>query len=237
MKHTLKSIFSMTLMLVSVTTLSAQEKAKDTIKKPKTERYGIRVGLDLHRLAKSIYDSDHYKGFEVVADYRLTKKVYLAGEFGNEKKTVDEDQLNFTTNGSYVKLGFDYNTYGNWLDMENMIYVGMRYGGSSFSQTLNSYSIYNTNPYFGETTKYPGQKFEGLTAGWLEVVTGLKAEMVNNLYLGLSLRLNYMLHEKRPDNFDNLFIPGFNRTYEGGHFGVGFNYSVSYFIPIYKRSK
>lgn len=224
-------------MLVSVTTLSAQEKAKDTVKQAKTERYGIRVGVDLHRLARSIYDSDDYKGFEVMGDYRLTKKVYIAAELGHEKKTVDEDQLNFTTEGSYLKVGFDYNTYGNWLDMENMIYVGMRYAGSSFSQQLNSYSIYNTNPYYGETTKYPGQKFEGLSASWLEVVTGIKAEIVNNLFLGFSVRLNYKVTEDKPDNFDNLFIPGFNRTYEGGKFGVGFNYGISYFIPFYKRSK
>lgn len=235
MKHTLKSIFSSALLLVSLTTVSAQEKVKDTVKPTKTERYGIRAGLDLHRLAKSLYDTD-YKGFEIVADYRLTKKIYIAGEFGNEKKTVDEDQLNFTTSGSYIKLGFDYNTYHNWLDMENMIFVGMRYGGSTFSQQLNSYIIYNTNPYFGQTTNYPGQKFDGLNASWLEFVTGIKAELFNNLYLGFSVRLNYLVSEKKPENFDNLFIPGFNRTYDG-KFGVGFNYGLSYFIPLYKSTK
>jgi hypothetical protein len=31
-----------------------------------------------------------------------------------------------------------------------------------------------------------------------------------------------------------LYIPGFNRTYDGD-FGVGFNYTVSYFIPLYKK--
>ena len=36
-------------------------------------------------------------------------------------------------------------------------------------------------------------------------------------------------------NFDNLYIPGFNRTYEG-KFGAGFNYSVSYFLPLYKKT-
>lgn len=234
MKHTLKSIFSSALLLVSLTTL-AQEKTKDTIKTPKTERYGVRVGVDLHRLAKSFYD-DNYKGFEVVGDYRLTKKIYIAGELGNEKKTVDDDQLNFTTNGSYFKVGFDYNTYENWLDMENMIYAGMRYGVSSFSQELNSYTVYNTNPYFGQTTLTPGTKYNGLNASWIEVVGGMKAELFNNLYLGFSVRLNYLVSNKKPENFDNLYIPGFNRTYDG-NFGAGFNYTISYFIPLYKSKK
>ncbi|KGO90643.1 DUF6048 family protein [Flavobacterium suncheonense] len=234
MKHTLKSIFSMALMLVSVSAL-AQQKEKDTVQSGKTQRYGVRVGVDLHRLAKSFYD-DNYKGFEIVGDYRLTKKIYLAGELGNEKKTVEDDQLNFTTKGSYFKVGFDYNTHENWLDLENMIYVGMRYGVSSFSQELNSYTIYNTNQYFGQNTVISGKEYSGLTASWIEVVGGVKAELFNNLYLGFSTRLNYLVTNKKPDNFDNLFIPGFNRTYEG-KFGVGFNYTLSYFIPLYKSKK
>ncbi len=224
----------MALMLVSVSAL-AQQKEKDTVQSGKTQRYGVRVGVDLHRLAKSFYD-DNYKGFEIVGDYRLTKKIYLAGELGNEKKTVEDDQLNFTTKGSYFKVGFDYNAHENWLDLENMIYVGMRYGVSSFSQELNSYTIYNTNQYFGQNTVISGKEYSGLTASWIEVVGGVKAELFNNLYLGFSARLNYLVTNKKPDNFDNLFIPGFNRTYEG-KFGVGFNYTLSYFIPLYKSKK
>ena len=64
----------------------------------------------------------------------------------------------------------------------------------------------------------------------------LKAELFNNLYLGFSLRLNYLVSNKRPENFDNLYIPGFNRTYDG-KFGAGLNYTISYFIPIYKKNK
>jgi len=224
----------MALVLVSLST-TAQEKPKDTLTSGKTERYGIRVGVDLHRLSKSFYDTD-YKGFEITGDYRFSKRIYIAGELGTEEKTVDEDQLNFTTKGSYFKVGFDYNAYENWLDMENMIYVGMRYGISSFSQELNSYTIYNTNPYFGQTTIVSGKEYDGLTASWIEIIGGVKAELFNNLYLGFSARLNYLVSNKKPDNFDNLFIPGFNRTYDG-KFGVGFNYTLSYFIPLYKSKK
>ena len=60
--------------------------------------------------------------------------------------------------------------------------------------------------------------------------------MFNNVYLGFSLRLNYLVSDKKPDNFDNLYIPGFNRTYDG-KFGAGFNYTLSYFLPIYKKDK
>ena len=223
--------FCSLLLLVSVPALAQQ--ATDSIP-PKTERFGIRVGADLYKLTRSFYDDD-YRGLEIVGDYRLTKKYYIAGELGNEEITVDDSRLNFTTSGSYFKVGFDYNAYENWLNMENMIYVGLRYGVSSFNQTLNSFTIYNPNPYFGQSQVIPSvEKFDGLSASWAEVVAGMKAEMFDNFYVGFSFRLNYLVSNKQPENFDNLYIPGFHRTYDG-KFGVGFNYTVSYFIPFYKK--
>lgn len=209
------------------------DKKKDTIP-PKIERFGIRLGVDLYKLTRSFYDTD-YKGLELVGDYRLTKNYYLAAELGNENKTTNEDRLNFTTKGTYFKLGFDYNAYENWLDMRNMVYIGLRYGVSSFNQTLNSYEIYNANPYFGEAPAIvSGEQYDDLSAQWLEFVAGMKAEVYHNIYVGFSVRLNRLVANQKPANFDNLYIPGFNRTYDGD-FGVGFNYTVSYFFPIYKK--
>ena len=200
----------------------------------KTDRYGIRVGVDLYKLTRALYDKN-YKGIELVGDYRWTKKYFLAAELGNENKTTDDDRVNFTTKGSYIKAGFDYNAYQNWLDMENIISIGLRYGFSTFNQELNSYRIYNSNPYFGETPVIAsGKKFDGLSASWIEVVAGVKAKVFDNVFMGFSLRLNRLVTNKQPENFSNLYIPGFNRTYDGD-FGVGFNYTVTYFVPIYKK--
>lgn len=232
MKYTLKYSFSLLLLVASFLGNAQEVKVKDSIK-PKTERYGLRVGVDLFKLTRSFYEKD-YRGIELVGDFKLTRKHYIAAEIGTENKTVDDDRLNFTTKGTYLKAGFDYNGYENWLGMNNMLYVGMRYGFSSFSQTLNSYSIYNPNPYFGQAPEKPsGEKFNGLTAQWVEVLAGAKAEMFKNFYVGMSVRLNYLVSNKKPDGFDNLYIPGFNRTYDG-KFGVGLNYTISYFVPIFK---
>lgn len=231
MKHMLKYIFSLVLLLCFSIESNAQNKTKDTVKIP--QRYGLRVGVDLHRLTKSLYD-DNYKGLELVGDYRITKKFYIAGELGNEDKTTPDDNINYTTKGTYFKVGFDYNAYENWLDMENMIFVGMRAGLGSFSQKLNSYNIYEPGNYYGTNTIAVGQEFNGLSASWIEVISGLKAEVFSNLFVGFSLRLNYLMSNKEPEGFSNLYIPGFNKTYEGSKFGAGFNYTVSYFIPLYK---
>ena len=231
MKHTSKFTFSIALILLSFL-VNAQQKKTDSIP-PKIEKFGIRFGADIFKLTRSFYDKN-YKGIEFVGDYRLTKNYYLAAELGNENKTTEDDRLNSTAKGTYIKVGFDYNSYENWLDMRNMVFIGLRYGASTFSQQLNSYKLYNTSTYFPEApTVVSGEKFNGLSAQWLEVIVGMKAEVLKNIYVGFSVRMNKILSNTKPENFDNLYIPGFNRTYNGD-FGVGFNYTVSYFLPIYK---
>jgi len=208
----------------------------DTIVPVKKDRYGVRVGADLYKLTRGLYDKN-YKGIELVGDYRLTKNYYAAAELGSENKTTEDDRLNTTTKGTYIKVGFDYNAYKNWLDMENIISIGLRGGFSTFNQELNSYKIYNSNPYWEEIPWKPsGEKFGGLTAGWIEVVAGIKVKVYNNIFVGFSLRMNTLLFDKKPsENFENLYIPGFNRTY-AGKFGAGFNYTVTYFVPLYKKT-
>jgi hypothetical protein len=232
MKYISKYFFSILGVLCSVL-LHAQEKDSIVIP-PKIERYGIRVGADLSKIARTLYDSN-YQGLELVGDYRLTKKYFLAGELGNENQTTADDQINFTTKGSYFKFGFDYNAHENWLDLENIISIGLRYGLSTFSQEINSYQVYNPYPYFGPVpdTK-PGQKYNGLSAQWVEVVAGMKTRVFDNFFVGFTLRANRLVRNQKPGGFDNLYIPGFNRTYDG-NFGVGFNYTLTYFLPIYKK--
>lgn len=214
------------------------ESKLDTLKtepiKPKTDRYGLILGVDINKIARSIYDSN-YNGIAFTGDYRFTKKIYLYGELGSEEITVEDPLLSTTTKGSYLKVGFNYNGYTNWLDMENLITVGVRYGFSTFNEQLNNYLIYNPNPYFGQSEFIDsGITHDGLTASWAEVSAGVNVKVFNNVYVGFSLQLKMLVTNSEPSGFENLYIPGFNRTYDGS-FGAGFNYTVAYFIPIYKK--
>ncbi|WP_299114186.1 DUF6048 family protein [uncultured Winogradskyella sp.] len=236
-KYFIKSLVA--LLLCSSTTFAQveeQEKTQDTT--VFKQKYGLRLGADISKLVRSVIDDD-YQGFEINGDYRLTQRLYLAGELGNEERTLDSEALSSTAKGSYFKVGVDYNLYRNWLDMENMIYSGFRVGASSFSQTLNSYTIYDVNnQYFGQqVTVTNPEEFDGLTAIWGEIILGIKAEVLTNLFMGLNVQLKFLVSETSPDNFENLYIPGFNRTYDSGIVGAGFGYNISYLIPIYKKAK
>jgi len=226
------------LLLFSTIAIAQEEKktVNDTL--VYKQKYGLRLGADISKLARTFFD-DNYTGFEIMGDYRLTKRIYLAGEIGNEERTIENEVLNNTTKGSYFKGGIDLNFYKNWLDMENMLYAGFRVGASTFSQTLNNYDIYNVNnQYWDEQFSVEdGTKFSGLTALWAEIQIGLKAEVVNNLFVGLNVQLKGLVSETEPDNYENLYIPGFNRTFDSGRFGVGFGFNMSYLIPIFKKDK
>jgi len=240
--HMLKYIISiLTCFVCSVSfaqdTETTTSAVKDSI--PSKDNYGLRIGVDLSKPIRMLLEDD-YQGFEIAADFRLTKKFYLAAELGNEQKTVDEEQVNFTTEGSFIKLGFDFNAYENWFGMQNSIIVGMRYGYSTHKQTLNSYRVYQSNQHVEDVsilTQTPGTEFSSLNGHWIEVVAGIKVELYDNIYMGFSVRLNRLLSTKEPENFQNLFIPGFNKVTTDGNVGAGFNYTISYSIPIYKKAK
>ena len=55
--------------------------------------------------------------------------------------------------------------------------------------------------------------------------------------MGLSLRLNRLLNDKIPENFDNIYIPGFYKKTENNNFGAGFNYTLTYRLPLSFRKK
>lgn len=214
----------------------AQKKSKtvtDTV--PKVEKYGLRIGVDLAKPLRTLLE-DGYSGFEIMGDFRVTKKFYAAVELGNEKKDWIEPNINSQISGSYAKIGFDYNAYENWLGMQNAITLGLRYGFSTFKEDLYSYSLYTSNPAFPAPVFTDPQEFKGLSAHWAEFIIAIKTEVVHNLYLSINLQLKRKISEKEPENFANLYIPGFNRTYDYSEFGVGYGYTISYLIPIFKKT-
>ena len=235
-------IFFLGFISYSQTRKPINLKEKDSVQYK--QKYGLRLGVDLSRPVLSLIDED-YNGIEFVGDYRLKENVFIAGEIGNETRTDTEELgnialYNYTTSGSYLKLGLDFNTYGNWYGEQNFITIGGRIGFSSFSQTLNNFRIFNTNNFFQEG--FPDivtapEEFNGRNATWLELVVAFKAEIFSNIYMGISARIGYLATQNDEERFPNLWIPGFNKVTDGSNFGIGYNYTLSYFLPLYKKAK
>lgn len=199
------------------------------------EKYGLRIGTDIGKIAQSYFDDD-YNAFEISADFRIKKNLYIASEIGFEEKTLVTNYLDVISKGNYLKGGIDINMYENWLNMDNMIYSGFRIGTSLFNHDLNSFNIYNTNQYWApQFSSSETKKFDNLKAIWTEVLLGMKAELLNNLYLGINLQLKVLINKTSPENFEVIYIPGYGKTYDSGRIGVGYSYTISYRIPLFKK--
>ena len=215
-----------------------ESNSNDTlIKKDKLLKINkIRLGFDLLKPVLSSSEGDNLN-YEIVGDLQLTENIYLAGEYGLVDKVIEDENINFNSTGSFLRIGFDYNMFENWIGMDNSIYIGLRYGTSNFSSKILDYNVRNKDSYFSNlvTNEFQTIEYSNLSGNWIEILLGIKVETFKNVYLGLSLRLNKLLSDKKPDNFGNLFIPGFNKVTDENTFGSGFNYTLTYSIPLKKR--
>ncbi len=227
-------------IFIGITTLFAQQQ-KDTIAKPKDsvpvikKKYGIRVGADISQPIIALFDKKtEHKSIELVGDFRIKEKYYLAVELGYESKRIEEDFFASSTKGSFIKAGINRNFYQNWGEMNNEILVGVRYATGFFNHTVHKYTPNVPNKYFPIDQNKKGRKFENLSAHWAEFVVGMKVETFKNLFVGMNAQFKVLITSKQPDNFKNIYIPGF-RNVSANNLGFGFTYTISYLIPIFKK--
>lgn len=200
------------------------------------ERYGLSLGVDLFKLARTSYD-DNYSGFEVNGDYRFNDNLHIAAEIGNDNFTFDETNLVVQSSGSYIKLGANKNFYTNWIGMQNMIYGGFRVGFSTYSQTLEEFDFYTTDNTFEPELQVINREFNNLSAVWTELQFGLRVELIKNVFAGAHVQLKVLVSETDLQNFDNIYIPGFNITNDFNSIGAGWGYSIRYLIPLRTKRK
>ena len=196
-------------------------------------KYGIRAGIDLSKQIRML--TEEYSGLSLYGDIKIKERLFIVAELGNDQKTIETENINSKSSGSYIKTGFNYNLYNNLPGLNNEIYVGLRYSQSLFKNELIDYSIYNKDRFWNDQRILEYKEFDNLKSSWIEFVVGFNSEIKNNLFMGLSLRLNRMLKQDIPENFTNLFIPGFNKVTENNNFGTGITYSIIYQIPIIKK--
>ena len=228
------SICLSTNVLISQTNINSSDSLLDTGRLLNINK--LRLGFDLLKPIISSSAGDNLN-YEIVGDLQLTDNIYLAGEYGLVDKLIEDENINFNSNGNFLRFGFDYNMFKNWIGMDNSIYLGLRYATSKFSSKIIDYEVRNKDSYFSNvvTNEFQTIEYSNLSGNWIEILIGLKVETFENIYFGLSLRLNKLISDNKPDNFNNLYIPGFNKVTDENTFGSGFNYTLTYSIPLKKR--
>ena len=230
-------IISFIFSLNSIFSQTVNTESDSLIKKDKLLNINkLRLGFDLSNPIISLSNDDNLS-YEIVGDLQITDDLYLAAEYGSIDRYIEDENIDFNSVGNYLKIGFDFNMFNNWVGMDNSIYIGLRYASSSFSNKVDSYTVRSGDDYFSNLVDngYENITHNNLNGNWIEILTGVKVETFKNLYLGISLRLKKLLSDTKPSNFDNLFIPGFNKVTDDNTWGSGFNYTLTYSIPFKKR--
>ena len=193
----------------------------------------LSIGIDLYRpIYSNINDDD--LSYELITTLRIFEDFSIASEIGSLNRYIEDENVNFTSSGEYIKFGFDYNLYNNWTGMDNSIYLGIRFATSNFNNKIDNYTVRNPDSYWSNTVTdgYEVVNHSNQNANWLEFLVGIKVETIKNIYFGISLRLNRLLSNSSPNNFSNLYIPGFNKVTDDNSWGSGFNYTLTYSLPL-----
>ncbi|CAL1521637.1 DUF6048 family protein [Chitinophaga sp. MM2321] len=190
---------------------------------------GLRLGLDLGRILTAVY-YPYRKEVTVIADARIKSDLYLAAEAGYTNTPFSDSNYTYKGSGAFITLGVDYNFLKRQYPSEkNMFYGGIRYGFSHLTYEVPSYTI--NSPYWGKNLAGSIPK-TNVNAHWVELVVGLKAEVLKNFFLGWNLRERILINNVKSDEITPLVIPGFGSGSKNAVFDM--QYTISYQFPLYR---
>lgn len=125
----------------------------------------------------------------------------------------------------YFKIGCDYNFLYN-SDPDYLLMAGLRYGFSPFKYNVEDITL--DSPYWDETTTFsiPSQS---ASAGWIEVLIGMRAKLAGGWSAGWQVKFHKILHEGGHRTFgDPMYIPGYGKrgpTFTG-QISVSYTFSL-----------
>jgi hypothetical protein len=204
--------------------LSGVAQPKDSAEVVNFRPTGVRLGLDLIPLVRGMVDPE-FSGWEAAADVDF-HRYFLVGEFGSlalQQTTSDGDH---ESKGTYYRFGADVNFIRNDPD-RNAFFFGMRYARSSFREKL-TYAY--EDPVWGDGMRTV--TIDNGTAGWAEMVMGLKVKIWKEVWLGFTSRYKFALSADGSDQMNPYLVPGYGLAGRRSYWG--FNYYIFYRIPLRK---
>lgn len=182
--------------------------------------------MDISRSLQHLWNKGDRYGTELKFDMELIPNFYPVVETGWEKLRISQDYLDYSSAGSYTRIGFDYNLLvaEHRKDMD-IVYVGLRYGFNFANQEIKEYTMPG---YWGDSNGQFGK--QNYNAQWAEAVLGIKGEIFSNFFMGWSIRGKFKVNQKDFDLPHVYFNPGFGPAEK--KFNFDFSYSVYYNLPF-----
>ena len=213
--------------IISVALLiSALCSAQDTVRFPINEMKGIRIGIDASKLILPVIYAGERVGFEATADMHIKSNFFGIAEDGWLNVKLNKHDFSYKGNGFYGKIGTDYNLLKSRRPFSNdIVYGGARYAISVFSHQADDVSI--PGHYWNDASGLIIPK-NTMHAHWLELLFGVKAEVLKDLYVSLTFRFKFIVAQPKDNYSTPYLIPGYGNGNE--NYALGINYYVSYNI-------
>ncbi len=198
---------------------------QDTI----AHKQGISIGFDLYGPVNKYFQPSN-TSYEVSLTAGSFYRFFIVTEGGFQTINEKTQAYNYYSNGSFYRIGFDYNFYKKNLPWENnILFFGLHYGFSSLSYKADKIII-TDNMWGNDSTKLNVTKAK---AQWIEVVGGIRVEVLKNFSMGWSVSLNILSVTTGMEKVKPFYIPGFGSG--ASNTAIGFNYSIYYTFPLKKE--
>ncbi len=168
-----------------------------------------------------MYAFSDYGNAEGALRLNLKNTYFPVFEVGYAKceTTDDNTDITYKTAAPYVRIGIDYNVLKDkWQD--NRLYVGLRYGFSSFTYDMSGPDI--TDPIWHGTAPF---RYEGMksTSHWAEIVFGVQVKIWSKFHMGWSVRYKKPLKIGQEIYAQPYYVPGYGTTVSESCWGGTYN--------------
>lgn len=227
MSSSIYRFFTIIFIILSLPVYAKNDKDKDKkVIKPYVPVYqGIHIAAELTEPAMGLF-SDSW-GTSLKADINLKNKLMPTVETGfmNYDKT-SEAGTKFISSGSYIKGGLNIPVVINGEEAEDMFFVGLHYGYSSFSYDLKSLTY--QNGYWG--SEGPSSiNDDKASVSWYEAVAGIRVKISGPFSLGWTVQYKSVLNMNKGKYGYPPYIPGYG-AYNNP--GTGIRAYLYYRLPF-----
>jgi len=197
--------------------------------------HGWSVHVDILSPFMNLIHGNIY-GAEGQFDINLYNRVFPIFEFGYADATCTlPSNATYKTSAPYARVGLNYgllrpfNRKGDHRSLACYPFVGIRYGMAFMNYNINNVVI--------EDTYWKTQRVENYSkpfeyTGWVELLGGVRINLVKGFTMGWSVRFRTLLHTTADAKAFVWYVPGYGKS-DGNAFT--FNYTLGYTFSIDQR--
>jgi hypothetical protein len=181
---------------------------------------GFQLSFDLFGAGQMMLGD--YGQYEAALRLNLHDQWFPIVELGYGKANHEEDAITgmaYKTQAPYFRVGIDFNMLKNKLQ-DNRLYVGARYGISSYKFDISGPAI--KDPIWGGSEPFSYRDISA-TSHWAEAVLGVQVKMWGHFHMGWAIRYRHEISSTKNKYAKSYYIPGYGTTAEGGALGITYS--------------